>query len=94
MERNTSNRLGVHLKKPRHLKMAALLAKKKHEHLLMAEKIAQSIWHNYPSCTCHREFSPEYRSNPEYTLLGEIQILLGHCRRAQFFATDIVVVFC
>ena len=42
------------------------------ELLLKAEAIARDIWYNYPGCLNFPEFSPEYKSQPEYTLLGQI----------------------
>lgn len=85
------------IKKARHLKNAALLAtkeEKKKELLLKAETISQEIWYKCPSRTNYPEFSPEYKSSPGNTLLGEIQILLGHCVKTRLFQCEIVFVDC
>jgi len=72
-----------HMNQARHLMKAAFCYPKDSEDrtkfLLDAEKIAKDIWENCPSCTNYPEFSPDYTSYPERTLLGEIQIALGHC---------------
>lgn len=84
-----------HMQRASHLTNAALLSQttvERRDLLLKAEAIAKDIWYNCPSCTNYPEFSPEYKTNPEYTLLGEIQILLGHCKKVQGFASYFVMV--
>lgn len=84
------------IKRAFYLTEAAFLlpSDQKEKLLLEAEKIAKTIWREYRSCICHPLFSPEYSHNPEYTLLGRIQIALGHCTVIPHFTNALVVLDC